>query len=65
MRTPNRNLPGGPTTNFPGIRKRRPPIADRVIGEIVITSVQERTATGIIRRVIEEIHPGDIVEMQQ
>lgn len=64
VRDPNRNLPGGPTTNFPDVRKRRPPLADRVIGEIIITSVQERAATGIVRRVIEEIHPGDYVERQ-
>lgn len=64
VRTPNRNLPGGPTTNFPDVRRRRPPIPDRIVGEIVITSVQERTATGIIHRLIEEIHPGDYVERQ-
>lgn len=64
VNTPNQTLPGGSTTNFPDVRKRRPPLADRVIGEIVITSVQERAATGIVRQVIEEIHPGDYVERQ-
>ncbi|MEJ7615563.1 MAG: hypothetical protein WKF30_01000 [Pyrinomonadaceae bacterium] len=64
VRNPDRNQPGGPTTNFPDVRRRRPPIPDRVIGEIIITSVQERTSTGIIQRVIEEIHPGDDVERQ-
>lgn len=64
VRDPNRNLPGGPTTNFPDVRKRRPALPERVIGEIIITSVQERSATGIVRRVTEEIHPGDYVERQ-
>lgn len=58
------NRPSGPTTNFPDVKRRRPALPTQLIGEIVITSVQQRTATAIITRVNTELHPGDYVEMQ-
>jgi hypothetical protein len=46
------------------IKRRRPPVPRKVVGEIVILNVQTRTATAIITRVAQEIHTGDFVELQ-
>lgn len=46
------------------IKGRRPPVPRKVVGEIVILSVQTRTATAIITRVAQEVHTGDFVELQ-
>jgi hypothetical protein len=46
------------------IRRSRPPVPRKVVGEMVILSVQTRTATAIITRVAQEIHTGDFVEVQ-
>lgn len=64
VKYPNSNGVYGPTTNFPNIKRRRPPMPRKNVGEIVITDVQERTATAIVTRVSEELHTGDYVELQ-
>jgi hypothetical protein len=46
------------------IRRRRPPVPRKVVGEMVILNVQTRTATAIITRIAQEIHTGDFVEVQ-
>lgn len=46
------------------IRRRRPRVPRKVVGELVILNVQTRTATAIITRVAQEIHTGDFVELQ-
>jgi len=46
------------------IKRRRPPVPRKVVGEMVILNVQTRTATAIITRVAQEIHTGDFVEVQ-
>lgn len=46
------------------IRRRRPHVPRKVVGELVILNVQTRTATAIITRVAQEIHTGDFVELQ-
>lgn len=46
------------------IKRRRPPVPRKVVGEMVILHVQTRTATAIITRVAQEIHTGDFVELQ-
>jgi hypothetical protein len=46
------------------IKRRRPPVPRKVVGELVILNVQTRTATAIITRVAQEIHTGDFVELQ-
>ncbi|HEX7998191.1 MAG TPA: hypothetical protein VF528_07365 [Pyrinomonadaceae bacterium] len=46
------------------IKRRRPPVPRKVVGEMVILSVQTRTATAIITRVEQEVHTGDYVELQ-
>lgn len=45
-------------------RKGRPANLRKVVGEVVILNVKERTATAVITRVIQEVHPGDFVELQ-
>lgn len=46
------------------IKRRRPRVPRKVLGELVILSVQTRTATAIITRVAQEVHTGDYVELQ-
>lgn len=46
------------------IKRRRPAVPRKVVGELTILSVQTRTATAIITRVAQEIHTGDYVELQ-
>ncbi|HEY0404348.1 MAG TPA: FlgT C-terminal domain-containing protein [Pyrinomonadaceae bacterium] len=46
------------------IKRHRPRVPRKVVGELVILSVQTRTATAIITRVAQEVHTGDYVELQ-
>jgi hypothetical protein len=46
------------------IKKQRPPMPRKIVGEIVVIDVQSRTATAIITRVAGEVHTGDWVEIQ-
>jgi hypothetical protein len=46
------------------VKGRRPRVPRKVVGELVILSVQTRTATAIITRVAQEVHTGDYVELQ-
>lgn len=46
------------------IKRHRPPVPRKVVGELVVLSVQTRTATAIITRVAQEVHTGDYVELQ-
>jgi hypothetical protein len=45
-------------------KSRRPSDLRRVIGEIVILKVNEKTATAVITRTSTEVHTGDMVEIQ-
>jgi hypothetical protein len=54
----------GDTEKTPELRKRRPAVPRRVLGELVILNVEGRTATAVVTRVAEEIHTGDHVEVQ-
>lgn len=42
----------------------RPDGLRKIVGEMVILNVKERTATAVITRTAQEIHPGDWVEVQ-
>lgn len=55
---------GGPTVKTPEIKRRRPPVPRKVVGELVILHVEGRTATAVVTRVVQEIHTGDHVEVQ-
>jgi hypothetical protein len=45
-------------------KKDRPDHIRKVVGEMVVLNVKERTATAVITRTAQEIHPGDWVEVQ-
>lgn len=46
------------------VKRDRPGMPRKVVGEMVIIDVQKRTATAVITRVVTEIHTGDWVEIQ-
>ena len=46
------------------VRKNRPSDLRKVVGEAVVLNVKEKTATLVITRTAQEIHPGDWVEIQ-
>ena len=46
------------------VKKARPEMPRKIVGEMVILDVQSRTATAIITRVVAEVHTGDWVEIQ-
>lgn len=54
----------GPTTSIPDVKKRRPAMPRKIVGELVIISVQQRTATAVITRTAQEVHTGDYVEIK-
>ncbi|HKO96152.1 MAG TPA: hypothetical protein VJU86_04110 [Pyrinomonadaceae bacterium] len=43
------------------IRKKRPAMPWKIVGEAMILNVQERTATAIITSTVQEVHTGDYV----
>ena len=46
------------------VKEHRPPMPRKIVGEMVVISVETRTATAIITRVVGEVHTGDWVEIQ-
>ena len=46
------------------VKRHRPPMPRKIVGEMVVIDVQRRTATAIITRAISEVHTGDWVEIQ-
>ena len=57
------NADGGIVTT-PNAKTRRPSGLRKIVGEVVIINVQQRTATAVITRTAQEIHTGDYVELQ-
>lgn len=45
-------------------KEGRPAGLRKVVGELVVLNVKQRTATAVITRTAQEIHTGDMVEMQ-
>ena len=45
-------------------KRGRAPNLRKIVGEIVILNVREKTATAIITRTAQEVHTGDMVELQ-
>lgn len=64
VKDPNNTGIYGPMTTTPQVKRRRPPMPRKVVGEITILNVQSRTATAVITRVAQEIHTGDFVEVK-
>jgi hypothetical protein len=46
------------------VKRNRPLMPRKIVGEMVLLDVQTRTATAIITRVVAEVHTGDWVEIQ-
>jgi hypothetical protein len=46
------------------VKRLRPQMPRKVVGEMVVIDVQTRTATAIITRIAGEVHTGDWVEIQ-
>jgi hypothetical protein len=46
------------------IKRHRPLMPRKIVGEMIVIDVQTRTATAIITRVAGEVHTGDWVEIQ-
>jgi hypothetical protein len=64
VKHPNNNGVYGPTVSSPGVWNSRPAMPRKIVGEAVILSVQQRTATAVITTVAQEIVTGDFVEVQ-
>ena len=64
VQDPTRDGLRGPLETTPKVKRERPPVPRKVVGEMVILNVQQRTATAIITRVAQEVHTGDYVEIQ-
>jgi hypothetical protein len=46
------------------VKRHRPQMPRKIVGEMVVISVETRTATAIITRAVGEVHTGDWVEIQ-
>ena len=64
VQKPNANGIYGPIETSPDVIRKRPPVPRKMVGELVILNVQQRTATAVITRVAQEVHTGDFVEVQ-
>ena len=64
VQEPNTTGVYGPMVTTPDIKDSRPPMPRKIVGELIILSVQQRTATAVITRVAQEVHTGDFVELQ-
>lgn len=64
VQDPNNTGVYGPMVTTPDIKDSRPPMPRKIVGELVILSVQQRTATAVITRAAQEVHTGDFVELQ-
>lgn len=54
----------GETVKTPAVRRARPAVPRKVVGELVVIRVEGRTATAVVTRVAQEVHTGDAVEVQ-
>jgi hypothetical protein len=55
---------GGQTVLTSQAKKGRPANLRKVVGELIILNVKEKTATAVVTRTLQEIHTGDRVELQ-
>jgi hypothetical protein len=54
----------GETVKTPSIKRTRPAVPRKIVGEMVVLRVEGRTATAVVTRIAQEIHTGDAVEVQ-
>lgn len=55
---------GGRTVATEKVKSNRPEGLRKIVGELVILNVKEKTATAVVVRNRQEIHTGDFVELQ-
>lgn len=56
--------PFGPTLRTPEIKRTRPQLPRKVVGELYVLNVQGRAATALVSRIAQEIFTGDSVEVK-
>lgn len=64
VQRPNENGIYGPIQTTAKVKRQRPRLPRKNVGEMVILNVQRRTATAIITRAVQELHTGDYVEVK-
>lgn len=64
VQNPNNNGISGPMQTTAKVKRQRPQLPRKNVGEMVILNVQKRTATAIITRAVQELHTGDYVEVK-
>ncbi|HEX8475607.1 MAG TPA: hypothetical protein VF666_16400 [Pyrinomonadaceae bacterium] len=53
-----------PTVTTPEVKRRRPSLPRKIVGEAIVLNVEARTATVLITQAAQEIHTGDYVELK-
>jgi hypothetical protein len=51
-------------TNTLEVKRRRPQLPRKIVGEMIVIGVETRTAKAVITQTAQEIHTGDYVEVQ-
>lgn len=51
-----------PYQGVQSVKDTRPAVPPKVVGELVVISTQAKTATAIVTKATQEIHPGDRIE---
>ena len=64
VQNPNNNGIYGPIQTTAKVKRQRPRLPRKNVGEMVVLNVQRRTATAIITRAVQEVHTGDYVEVK-
>ncbi len=59
-----RDAEGLPLETTPKAKAKRPRDLRKIVGEMVILNVKEKTATAVITQIAQEVHTGDFVELQ-
>jgi hypothetical protein len=64
VKDPNNNGIYGPIISSIDVKNDRPRLPRKIVGELIVLSVQKRTATAVVTRIAQEVHTGDDVELQ-
>jgi hypothetical protein len=60
----NASSPRSKTVSNSYFEQHRPPVPRKIVGELVVTNVQQKTATAVITKAAQEVHTGDFVELK-
>ena len=64
VQMPHEDSIHGPMQTTAKVKRQRPKLPRKNVGEMVVLNVQKRTATAIITRAVQELHTGDHVEVK-